>query len=455
MLKKKSMKLKKEHLILIKKITLATIIGIFIHSCSSDSVEPMAQQDADNDGIEDNLDNCISTANPNQEDSDNDGIGDGCDAIFNFTTQICVDGKANEFSCDDYDLLLNIPLSFLNAGAANDSWGWTDQTTQKEYAIVGLNNGTAFIDVTNPNEAIYLGKLPTATENSIWRDLKVFNDYAFIVSEAANHGMQVFDLKRLRNVTDFPQIFSSDNHITSFGNAHNIVINEDTGYAYVVGANTFGGGPHFFNIQNPSSPIDEGGYSTAGYSHDAQVITYNGPDTDYTGREIYIGSQIYNDVVTILDVTDKNSVIPISTISYQQSVYPHQGWFTDNQQYFILGDEGDEGSGKKSRTLVFDFSDLDNPNLHMQYFGPTEAIDHNGYVNGNTFYLSNYRAGVRMIDISSLASSSMTEVGFFDTYPENNFPDFDGIWNVYPYFDSGNIILSDTRQGLFVIKKGD
>lgn len=265
------MKLQKKHFKLLIKIALVTVIGIFIHSCSSDSAEPVAVLDIDNDGIDDNLDNCISNANPNQEDTDNDGTGDGCDAIFNFTTQNCVNGIASEFSCDNYALLSNIPLSFFNAGTANDSWGWTDPTTQKEYAIIGLNNGTVFIDVTNPNEAIYLGKLPTATKNSIWRDLKVYNDYAFIVSEAANHGMQVFDLKRLRNVTNPPETFSSDNRITSFGNAHNIVINEDTGYAYVVGANTFGGGPHFFNIQNPSSPIDEGGYSTAGYSHDAQV----------------------------------------------------------------------------------------------------------------------------------------------------------------------------------------
>jgi choice-of-anchor B domain-containing protein len=267
--------------------------------------------------------------------------------------------------------------------------------------------------------------------------------------------MQVFDLTRLRNVVNPPETFTSDNHFAGFGSAHNIVINEQSGYAYAVGANTFNGGPHFINILNPTSPIDEGGYSLAQYSHDAQVITYDGPDTDYTGREIYIGCQVYIGLFTILDVTDKNNVIPISTISYPNPALPHQGWFTDDQRYFIAGDEGDEGSGKKTRTLVYDFADLDNPSLHMEYSGPTTAIDHNGYVKENTFYLANYRAGVRMIDISNLESNTMSEIGFFDTYPENDFNDFDGAWNIYPYFPSGNIIISDINRGLFVVKKSN
>ena len=97
--------------------------------------------------------------------------------------------------------------------------------------------------------------------------------------------------------------------------------------------------------------------------------------------------------------------------------------------------------------------DLDNPVLLEEYFGPTEAIDHNGYVKGNTFYLANYRAGVRIHDISNIATGTMTETGFFDTYVENDNPEFNGVWNVYPYFSSGNIVVSDIEKGLFIIKK--
>jgi choice-of-anchor B domain-containing protein len=269
--------------------------------------------------------------------------------------------------------------------------------------------------------------------------------------------MQVFDLTRLINVTNPPETFTADTHFTDFGRAHNIVINEASGYAYIVGTNRngpFAGAPLFINIQNPTSPVSEGGLDEGGYSHDAQVITYNGPDSDYTGHEILIGSN-ENEIV-IADVTDKANPTTISTISYSNVGYAHQGWFTENMNYFIVGDELDElNTGINTRTLVFDFSDLDNPTLHMTYSGSNLAIDHNGYVNGNTFFLANYRAGVRMIDISDIDNSNMTEIGFFDTYPENNGADFNGAWNVYPYFASENIIISDIDRGLFIIKKSD
>ena len=320
---------------------------------------------------------------------------------------------------------------------------------------MGLNNGTAFIDISDPINPIYVGKLGTATVNSSWRDVKVYNDYAFIVSEASNHGMQVFDLTRLRNVTNPPETFTTDKHYTGFGSAHNIVINEASGYAYAVGTSrsgTYNGGPLFINIQDPLNPVSEGGYGDDAYSHDAQVITYNGPDADYTGKEILIGSN--ENEIAIVDVTDKANPQRISTISYSNVGYTHQGWFTDNQRYFIVGDELDESNlGFNTRTIVFDFADLDNPILKTTYSGPSSAIDHNGYVKGNLFYLASYTAGVRFIDISAISSSTLTEVGFFDTYPNHDNAAFNGVWNVYPYFQSGNIVISDIEGGLFIVQK--
>jgi choice-of-anchor B domain-containing protein len=78
-----------------------------------------------------------------------------------------------------------------------------------------------------------------------------------------------------------PETFTADTQFNDFGSAHNIVINENSGFAYAVGTNTFNGGPHFVNIQDPLNPIPAGGYSNDSYSHDAQVVTYIGPDTDY------------------------------------------------------------------------------------------------------------------------------------------------------------------------------
>lgn len=430
---------------------IALFLLVLSQSCSSDDT---TNTDTDKDGIADVNDNCANVSNSAQTDSDNDGIGDACDAVFNFSTKSCVNNISDGFECNGYDLLLNIPLEFFDASSGNDSWGWTDPITNKEYALMGLDNGVAFVEITDPNEAIYLGKLPTATSSSTWRDIKVYKDHAFIVSEAGGHGMQVFDLTKLRDVVNPPESFAADTHYTEFGSAHNIVVNEDSGYAYVVGTTQASGGPLFINIQDPKNPKDEGGYGEDAYSHDVQVVTYNGPDTDYTGKEILIGSN--ENEISIVDITDKANPQRVTTISYPNVGYVHQGWFTEDQRYFILGDELDERDFSfNSRTIVLDFSDLDDPQFHFNYSGPTAAIDHNGYVNGNLFYLANYTAGMRVLDISDIANGNMVEIGFFDTYPQNNSTAFDGVWSLYPYFNSGNIVVSDINRGLLIVKKSN
>ncbi|WP_298505383.1 choice-of-anchor B family protein [uncultured Maribacter sp.] len=369
----------------------------------------------------------------------------------------CVNGMAGIYPCNGYDLLARLPLSDFNATKGNDIWGWTDPETAKEYAIFGVDNGVVFVDITDTENAQYIGKLPTATTASTWRDVKVYKNYTFVVSEAENHGMQIFDLTKLRSVTNAPETFEADVHYKGFGNAHNIVINEDVGYAYVVGTqrdDAFLGGAHFINIQDPMNPIATGGYAASGYTHDAQVVTYMGPDTDYTGKEIFIGAN--ENQVVVADVTDKLNPVEISTVLYPNIEYTHQGWFTENQKYFLLGDELDETKlGFKSRTLVFDFTDLDNPVLFHTYLGESSAIDHNGYVKGDLFFLANYTAGIRVLDISGINTKAIKEVGFFDTYPAHNNADFNGVWSVYPYFNSGKIVIGDINSGLFVVKKSD
>ncbi len=365
----------------------------------------------------------------------------------------CSGGNAGGYPCNGLTLQSFISLSSMGATSGNDSWGWTDPQTGKEYALMGVNNGTVFIDISNPTSPKNLGKLKSHNNvSSLWRDIKTYNNHAFIVSEANGHGMQVFDLTRLRGLSANPsRTFTEDAHYGAFGKSHNIVINEETGYAYVVGSGLYGGGPHFINIQNPTNPINAGGYSGDSYTHDAQVIVYHGPDPDYQGKEILIGSN--ESKVVIVDITNKANPIKISSLSYSNYNYTHQGWFTEDERYFILGDEEDEvHEGFNTRTLIFDFNDLDAPTLKFTYYGPTAAIDHNGYVRKNRFYLANYEAGVRIIKISDIANGVMTEINSFDTYPEANSANFHGVWNIYPYFNSGNLLVSDYTRGFFLLK---
>lgn len=383
-------------------------------------------------------------------------------SLIVFSQTPCVNGFAGPYPCDGYDLQAHFDLSVFGADRGNDSWGWTDPDTGVEYAIMCLGDSTAFIDISDPVNPVYLGKLPTHTSNSTWRDAKVYNNHVFIVSEARDHGMQVFDLTRLRNVSNPPQIFTHDAHYSGFGSAHNIVINEQNGFAYAVGTREafsaaqtppqlYNGGPYIVNIQDPLNPFFVNGYSFVDYTHDAQVVFYSGPDQDHVGKEIYIGSN-ENEVV-ILDVTNKNNIQLISTAQYSNVAYSHQGWLTEDHRYFLMGDELDElNFGFNTRTVVFDFTDLDNPFQSFDYIGPTPAIDHNGYVRGDKFYLSNYTAGLRVIDISGIDNQVMTEVGFFDTYPQNDDVSFNGAWSVYPFFQSGNIVISDINRGFFLVK---
>ncbi|MEZ4858960.1 MAG: choice-of-anchor B family protein [Flavobacteriaceae bacterium] len=367
-----------------------------------------------------------------------------------FAQTPCVGGMAGIYPCNGYDLISHIPLSTFNTSGANDSWGWTDPINGDEYYIMGLEDGVAFIDISDPINPVYLGKLPTHTSSTVWRDIKVYQDYAFIVSEAGGHGMQVFDLTRLRNVASPPVVFTEDAHYNGVGAAHNLVLNEDTGYAYMVGGDS--NGATFIDVSNPLSPQTAGQY-TSSYIHDAQVVTYSGPDTAYTGQEIMISCNGWEQTVKIINVTNKSNPQVLATIFYANPSYSHQVWFTEDQRYILIGDEIDEQDfGFNTKTLVYDLNDLNNPVHDFDYFGTTPATDHNGYVVGDSYYLANYAAGLRVLDISDIENNTISESGYFDTYPSGNNAGYDAVWNVYPFFGSGHIAINDRSGGFFLVK---
>lgn len=376
----------------------------------------------------------------------------------------CTSGFADIYPCNDYDLMSLFDKVALSSSNGSDIWGWTDTVTNKEYAITTFGDKTCFLDITDPINPVYVGFLNSNITNvtQVWRDVKVYSSHAFIVADNVGaHGMQIFDLTRLRNVTNPPQNFNQDALLTTglngdiIGSCHNIAINEDVGVAYLLGCNLANGGPIMVNISDPKNPIVVGDYSADGYTHDAQIVTYSGPDTDYTGKEVLVasnGNQGGSNKIVVLDVTDPENPQKISEATYANTRYTHQGWFTSNQKYFLVNDELDEQQvGNNTRTLIFDFTDLDNPIFHSQFLNTTASIDHNLYVKDDLVYQANYSSGLRILDISDI--NNITEVGYFDTYPENDTASFNGIWSVYPYFSSGNLILSDYNRGFFVVRK--
>ncbi len=387
----------------------------------------------------------------------------GLPAIVGLDEEIaCVDHEAARYECDKVNLISFLPIKEMGGGRGarlNDLWGWTDPESGREIAIVGRSDGTSFVDLTDPYNPRTLGDLPKTpgSRSSVWRDMKVHRDHAYIVADGAGaHGVQVFDLRRLRDVGGEPVEFEPDHLYEGVHSAHNIVVNEETGFAYVVGSSgggeTCGGGLHMLDLSDPGRPEFAGCFADAatgrrltGYSHDAQCVVYRGPDTEHRGREICLGSN--ETALSIADVTDKENPVALAVEDYPAVAYAHQGWLTEDHRYFYMNDEGDEPQGlvEGTRTLVWDVMDLDEPVLVAEYIAETPDTDHNLYIRGDLMYQSNYGAGLRILDISDPVDP--VEIAYFDNSPYGG-----ASWSNYPYFESGVVVLTSTGDGLFVVR---
>jgi len=377
----------------------------------------------------------------------------------------CEDGRIGPFDCEEVELLAFLPGAMLTASEhgrgvrMNDNWGWTDSETGREYALVGRNDGTSFVDVTDPVNPVVVGDLPKTPDtppSQLWRDIKTYENHAFIVADGAgNHGMQVFDLTRLRDVTDPPARFEPDLVYDNVASVHNVVINEETGFAYLVGARgggeTCGGGLHMVDIRDPRNPVFAGCFVDRRGTHDAQCLVYQGPDERYRGREICLMSNA--EALVIADVTDKESPRLLARVSHPDPAYMHQGWTTDDHRYHFMDDESDviQEIVPTTRTLIWDLSDLEDPVLAEEFMGSMPASAHNLYIVGDRMYQANYRYGLHVIDISDPLSPE--EIGHFDTSPYQTGPGFSGAWSNYPFFESGTIIVTSLQEGMFVLRK--
>jgi choice-of-anchor B domain-containing protein len=389
---------------------------------------------------------------------------EGSNAPMSFAP--CVRGMAaGTFPCSGIDLLSFVPHEVLGTTFANDIWGWTDPQTGRDYVLLGAGEGTVFVDVSDPLRPAVLGILPTHTSTAFfWRDIKVYADHAFVVSEDSGHGMQVFDLRQLRDWDGTYTVYEATAHYDAFGRAHNIAINEDTGFAYAVGARQGEGcnfGLHMIDINDPGNPTFAGCWADDGYIHDTQCVVYEGPDADHRGKEICFNSTASvpgiagPHLVTITDVTDKSAPVSLGSTDYPNAGYSHQGWLTPDQQYFLHGDELDELFGRVggTTTRIFDVRDLDNPQLIGTFENDTTAIDHNLYTAGRLAFASNYSSGLRVYDTRNVAAGQLAEVAYFDVYPEDDDPHFDGgTWSNYPYFGQNVVAVSSMDRGLFILR---
>jgi len=347
------------------------------------------------------------------------------------------------FNSQNVTLQAWMPLNTIdNATNGNDCWGYTSPSG-REYALMCTSSGTNFIEITDPTNPALVQHI--AGPNSLWRDVKTYQSYAYAVSEGGN-GIQVMDMTSIDSGT-----VTLVNTVNDVGTSatHNVAINVVSGFLYRLGGGSEGARIYDLN-SNPANPQYVSSW-TSRYIHDAQIITYaSGP---YAGREVMFACGGFNGGwsstgLTIVDVTNKGNIQVLDQVYYSNPGYSHQGWLSSDRNYFFLGDELDEDGTFPSTTHVIDVSDPANATAVTTYTNGNTAITHNIYTVGDMVFAANYTSGMRIYDGSD--PLNMSEFGYFDTSTGGDQATFNGLWSLYPYFPSGTVIGSDLESGLFI-----
>lgn len=267
---------------------------------------------------------------------------------------------------------------------------------------------------------------------SIWRELKVYNNHAYIVTEGGG-GVQIVDLSTLPENPNLTVTTFTDNGRIS--KAHT-VWTDDQGFMYLWGVNMPQGknGYYIYDLkQDPKNPV----YYYTGftpYIHDGFV----------KGNRMYL-SHINAGFFTIWDVSDKKNPIQLGAQETPLQ-FTHNAWPSADGKYLFTTDE------KPNSTLAsYDISDPGNIILLDEHrTSPTsKAIVHNTHILNNFAVSSYYTEGFNIVDVSD--PENLVEVGKYDCSPYVG-ETYHGLWEVYPFFASGKIIGSDIEQGLFVFQ---
>ncbi len=361
------------------------------------------------------------------------------------------DGRVLGMAASKVSLLAWVPLGLFPGQSTNasDLWGYVSPSG-REYAILGTNSGAGFVDITDPKQPRIVGFIPSP--GSLWKEITTYGEFAYVVADREGEGMQVIDLRSIDQ-----GVVSLASTVTTGGlkTVHTIRINPESGYAYLCGSNLGHGGILPYDLRDPLHPTpgpmvwtephdtkDE----TFVYVHDIVVRSFtSGP---LAGREIAYACAGADGFYTI-DVTDKAALRRLAHVRYPNLRYCHYGWLSDDAATFFLGDELDEVRQQvnQSTTYQIDVADPAHPFYVRAFSNGNAAIDHNQTGRGRFLLEANYRSGLRVFDCNDLASIS--EIAYFDTYPDDDFAHFNGLWGVH-WMPSGTVIGSDMERGLFV-----
>lgn len=383
----------------------------------------------------------------------------------------CTSGMAGILPCDSIDLLAHFAFDDLSTvpQAASDVWGFVDLNTGREYAIVGYNIGIAVIDVTDPENPAEVGFVDG--QNTTWRDIKIhqlfdagenrWHAYAYVTADRpATDGLVVLDLgglpHRIRKTGYGSDILSAHNlYAANTDYSTGLAIDGTEPSLAVAGSNIGSGEYRAYSLADPAVPERVGGATTADYMHDSSslVIADARKDTqcENGGEFCEVLVDFNEDTVDVWDITRPENAVRLSSTQYSGSAYVHSGWPSEDGQVVFVHDEQDEQQGGLPTTVrVFSLADLRAPVQVGKWTGPTRAIDHNGFVRGNRYYIANYTRGLTVLDISD--PTQPVTAGFLDTHPTSDSTMFMGAWGTFPFFFSNTVAISDIDTGLYLAR---
>jgi choice-of-anchor B domain-containing protein len=311
-------------------------------------------------------------------------------------------------------------------------WGYS-APDGREYAILGCFDGTSFVDITDADNIHQVGFTPSTSPgngNNLWREMKTYSHYAYIVSEVASSGIQIVDLQYLPDSVHYVKKFLP----AGYSSTHSI--SQSGPYLYVNGA-SIGQGVTVYDLTvDPETPVKRGAYNND-YVHDCRIVN----DTIYSAN-VYIGK------VSIINAVNKDNLNYVTSFTNLPGAGPHNTAVTPDRKYLLVTDE--IGTAP-FRLKIWNIEDIGNITFvsAWQPTGITTAIVHNVESYGNYALIAHYSAGIRLVDISNPAAPD--EVAWYDTYPSDNNQSYEGCWGVY-MFPSGKIVASDRSTGLYVVK---
>jgi choice-of-anchor B domain-containing protein len=384
----------------------------------------------------------------------------------------CVQGAAGEFPCRNVDFLAQVSLDQFSSrpASASNLWGFVDRNDGREYVVVGLSNGAAVVDLSDPANPREVVTIPGNA--SPWREVKIYQSfdaggnrwraYAYVTTEAPNSGLQVIDLSGLPATATLATTLSDTGsqhtaYVSNIDYATNTALAGTEAFLFLAGSDVAGGAWRAYSLANPAQPqLAATAPPGTQYVHDATSLLITDERTAQCGAghdpcEVYV--DFNENTVDLWDVTEKNAPVMISSATYSDASYTHSGWPTADQRRIFVHDETEEiRAGLFTQIYTMNVDDLRNPFIVASYQGPDTSTDHNGYVKNGFLYVSHYRRGLVVFDAGD--PEHLREVGSLDTFlaPAGNSAGTDGAWGVYPFLPSGIVAISDISNGLLVLR---